>query len=753
MGAAVSIWQSFKSLATFSPPEFKQATFTTGTYSGIAPGDVFGPLGQRNADWSSIATTEKIRHTFGKCATAYACATLLADAVAESPLRVYRTVDGDLEEVPDHWLRAVIANPNPALSEAEFMSMIVMVQCLFGYAVVEKVRSTARLVTQLWPLRPDWLKRERTNDGAGRWVLRVPGLDPRPIADDDLLIIPYRQDERFGSFGVSPLHIVAREVGIDVALTDLLKVFLDAGGIPPWAVTVPHSVTQTDIDLFREKWRQTYGGPQAYANIGVMAEGMQIVKIGDSIGDMAWPDLRGLTELKIAQAFRVPADLVQARDTLKGGSLTTTEIDGAMAYLQLHGAMPLRQRIDGAFTRGLLAEFGDPSLSLEFDTSGIGALQEDKDALHTRVRANWDSGLIMLDEARQAIGVPELPSKQGQVFKVAFTTMFVPPQGLGGGAEPNGASEGATVRSEDTSMLALPGRPKQLTGTLNVEGWTFYGGKTERQYRDLKALSPVDLEVRAASLQRTQRDRQRLVEIGTRKLRTFFREQGRRIVADFPKSERDLVAMDRVKFQNVARGVDVFVTKAINWDDEDERLWREVMKPFYQASGERAFDGVNAVAGTTISFDLANPNVSRIVEQLGKRIVDISETTRADVVRVIAEGQAEGLSLSQIADSIRDLFEQTYKSRAETVARTETQVSYNLASQLGYQESGVVENVELVDNPDHTEDYSASDGLTCAERHGLVVNVGLMDQHVYAEHPNGSLACIPILSGPALGEV
>jgi HK97 family phage portal protein len=739
----MSIRDTIKSLVTFSPPEFKQATFTTGTYSGIGPGDVFGPLGQRNADWSSIATTEKIRHTFGKCATAYACATLLADAVAESPLRVYRTVDGDLEEVPDHWLRTVIANPNPALSEAEFMSMIVMVQCLFGYAVVEKVRSTARLVTQLWPLRPDWLKRERTNDGAGRWVLRVPGLDPRPIADDDLLIIPYRQDERFGSFGVSPLHIVAREVGIDVALTDLLKVFLDAGGIPPWAVELPDgNPDQTEIDLFREKWRQRYGGWQAYNEIGILYGGMKLHKLGDSIGDMAWPDLRGLTELKIAQAFRVPADLVQARDTLKGGSLTTTEIDGAMAFLQLHGAMPLRQRIDGAFTRGLLAEFGDPSLSLEFDTSGIGALQEDKDALHTRVRANWDSGIIMLDEARQAIGVPELPSKQGQVFKVAFTTMFVPPQGLGGGAEPNGASGGTTVRS-----VGNPGAPN-----LFPEFVYPMLERRNRVYRDLKALSPADLEVRAASLQRTQRDRQRLVEIGTRKLRTFFREQGRRVVVDLPKSGV-IVISHKGTVHSWDRWSDPGRVKAINWDDEDERLWNEVMRPFYQASGERAFDGVNAVAGTTISFDLANPNVSRIVEQLGKRIVDISETTRADVVRVIAEGQAEGLSLSQIADSIRDLFEQTYKSRAETVARTETQVSYNLASQLGYQESGVVENVELVDNPDHTEDYSASDGLTCAERHGLVVNVGLMDQHVYAEHPNGSLACIPILSGPALGEV
>jgi hypothetical protein len=335
-----------------------------------------------------------------------------------------------------------------------------------------------------------------------------------------------------------------------------------------------------------------------------------------------------------------------------------------------------------------------------------------------------------------------LPSKQGQVFKVAFTTMFVPPQGLGGGAEPNGASGGATVRSV--------GMPIGV-GLKELEPVIKPSSTGNRTYRDIKSLSPADLEVRAASLQRTQRDRQRLVEIGTRKLRTFFREQGRRVVAEMPKS-------DRVEISHRNGPTEGFGfthgphTKAINWDDEDERLWNEVMRPFYQASGERAFDGVNAVAGTTISFDLANPNVSRIVEQLGKRIVDISETTRADVVRVIAEGQADGLSLSQISDSIRDLFEQTYKSRAETVARTETQVSYNLASQLGYQESGVVEEAEMVDNPDHVEPYDSSDGLTCAERHGMIVNVGLMDHHVEAEHPNGSLAFIPILSTP-LGEI
>ena len=52
--------------------------------------------------------------------------------------------------------------------------------------------------------------------------------------------------------------------------------------------------------------------------------------------------------LKIAQAFRVPADLIQARDTVKGGPLTTTESDGAQAQLQRYGAAPLRTRFDGA---------------------------------------------------------------------------------------------------------------------------------------------------------------------------------------------------------------------------------------------------------------------------------------------------------------------------------------------------------------------------------------------------------------------
>jgi HK97 family phage portal protein len=785
----MSALSTLKSLFTFGPGPYAVKGFTTSSYTGLSGGgEAFGPFGQQAANWSMVADMPRIHDAYRKCSVAYACVTLLADAVAESPLRVYQTVDGELEERPDHRLRTLLANPNPLMSEAEFMSLLVMAAGMWGYTFVEKVRSNAGLPVELWPLRPDWVVRERTGQDTTRIVYRVPGQDPRPIDEEDLILVPYRHDERFSRPGISPLQIVAREIGIDVSLTDLLKVFIDSGGIPPWAVEIPETnPDQTKLDTFRLMWQQKYGGSRAYGNIGILYGGMKLVKVGDSIGDMAWPDLRGLTEAKIAQAFRVPLDLVQGRETLSSGSLTTTEMTGAMAFLQNHGAQPLRMRIDGAFSRSLLADYGlDATYSLEFDTSGILALQEDRDATVNRIRGLHNDRLITLNEARVALGYSDLGA-DGEVVPVLFNVTYLrfdelagtnatgplfAPVARAGETQPEAEAAAATNASADdlATRIAL-NRSSQGT-TVRSEGIPAItaGAKSEhRTYRDIKALSPVELEKRASVLTTTRRERDKLAEMGTRFLRKFFKAQGERIVGAMPKSyypEHMADHKNRMEHQEGYHGrkhpeparkwaahcdaVAMVKAAAINWDEEDDLL-REVLDRFYNAVGERAFGTASDTLGVELAWDLANPNIGRVMDQLGTRIVDISETTRQDVIGRIAAGQQEGLSLSEISDSIRDLFEQTYKGRAETIARTETMVSYSKASTLAYEESGVVDSVELSDNPDHTESYDASDGLTCAERDGLVVNLGDVDKHIEAEHPNGSLAVIPILSTP-LGE-
>jgi hypothetical protein len=149
-----------------------------------------------SASWTDIADPLRMIATARKLVVVYACLSYLADAVAESPIRVYRTIKDDRKDVPDHRCRRVLATPNPHMSEAEFLALNVMAMGM--HAVIEMVRSGGGLPVQLWPLRPDWLTKRITANGRKTrvWDDRVPGEDLRVILDEDLILIPYRHDER-----------------------------------------------------------------------------------------------------------------------------------------------------------------------------------------------------------------------------------------------------------------------------------------------------------------------------------------------------------------------------------------------------------------------------------------------------------------------------------------------------------------------------------------------------------------------------
>jgi HK97 family phage portal protein len=665
----------------------------------------------RSPNWTDWDDAASLADAVAKCTVMFACSTYLADAIAESPLEVYKTIDGEKDVAEDRFVqpcRDLLTAPNPYTSGSEFNLLLVLVMSIHGYGVIEKVRAGSGLPVQLWLLRPDWLvRRQRMSSGERYWEYRGSFSDRRDIPDRDVVVVPYYPDPRMERRGLSPGQVAAREVGIDSGLTDFLKTFLDAGGIPPFVLTHPDPVyDDAVITAMQEKWRQKYGGSRAYGALPVLHGGYAIQEIGGSLDEMAWPDLRGLTEQKIAQAYRVPWELIQGQMAMKGGKLTSTEFEGAMTLLQRYGAAPLRARIDGALTRGVLAEFtgGDPAYDLAFDTDGILALQEDTDALHARVRSNYQSGIITLAEARQDLGMPELPNKQGDVIAVPFSLTLTPITSL--------------VETETTTTTPPPALP----------------AKSGRQYRDTKALSPRALELRAGVLDRTRKDRKRLAEIGTRALRKFWTEQGERITAEIT-------------------GKGVVIVRAvqdIDWSEEERKL-ADVLLRYYHANGEAAFKATADLLRVEIAWDLANPNVQRVAADLARRIVGIAETTRQDVSRIVGDALTEGVTIQDLSDRLKGLFTETYRNRSMAVARTESMVAYSRASLVAYQESGEVDEVELHDNPSHTDSYGASDGLTCAERDGLIVPITTTERHIHAEHPNGSLAVSPILATP-LGE-
>jgi hypothetical protein len=399
-----------------------------------------------------------------------------------------------------------------------------------------------------------------------------------------------------------------------------------------------------------------------------------------------------------------------------------------MRALQLYTAGPLRARLDGTLTRSLLPEVDPrPNVSLEFDTSSVTALQEDADAVHARARMDWQAGGLTFDEYRQRIGSEPVGGELGESILLGFSSVLHP----------------ITAPLPGTDEPPPPPPADELEDDLEAEA-----------EEELEEEERGELTLRAAIGAQSRVTVARIAGKQAKELRRFWVAQGDRIIALTTRSYqasgwRDPPTTEERYREAVAAIQGIRAAEHVDWNQEARLLERELMK-LYDRSGLAAWKAVAAQLGIALDWDLANPNVGSILNQLATRITGIHATTRTDVRRLIGEALDQGSPLEEIAARLRTLFRETYRNRAMTVARTETMVAYNQASVAGYQASERVAEARLLDNPRHTTD-PGSDGLTCAERNGLVVPLSEVGRHIDAEHPNGTLAVAPVLTTP-LGE-
>jgi hypothetical protein len=142
------------------------------------------------------------------------------------------------------------------------------------------------------------------------------------------------------------------------------------------------------------------------------------------------------------------------------------------------------------------------------------------------------------------------------------------------------------------------------------------------------------------------------------------------------------------------------------------------------------------------NFRLDDAATRRILHYSATRVVRITETTRAAIAEQLAIGQALGLSTWEIANGVADidyrgidgLFSETWRGRAETVARTELQEAQRVSAIDRYHATGLVDRVELADGDDWDE--------VCRGRHGKVVP---LEQAPGLAHPRCTLVLIPVL--------
>lgn len=174
---------------------------------------------------------------------------------------------------------------------------------------------------------------------------------------------------------------------------------------------------------------------------------------------------------------------------------------------------------------------------------------------------------------------------------------------------------------------------------------------------------------------------------------------------------------------------------------EENGAMLAALEIYYRQAIIAAIDFAAAAIGEDpASYD---PIVQRELAQAAERIVGINDVTRQAVRDLLQEANMHGYSLYQIANGVpaddfpglRDVVEETYAGRAETIARTELAYATQHAAHDDWIASGV-QYVEVEDGVDFDEG--------CAARNGAVVPA---DTYVEPLHPRCTVCSIPVIEG------
>ena len=510
-----------------------------------------------------------------------------------------------------------------------------------------------------------------------------------PFEPDEILVFATSSAEDGDPFGVGIVEAVYSELPLAELMARHVSDLLSTGGrLAGMLSPKDRALTEDEFQDAQRAWRNVASDPNAARRLLLFPEPMEYTPGSSTPAEIGIPELANLNMNNILTAFPISPYMLGV--PIPGGMNASGEVrrEERLAYQQdtVHPRVELFEEI---IQVGLLSryeaimgttydfEVAEPNL----DTAP--ALIEKVGALKALIDAGFDD-----KEAVAAVGLDHI-KYNGPPAPVAP-------------ALPAPAT--LQISASDTSRRDLAQVQQNLTKAAPIE-----------DQRDALVRNSVGTAKSSLSMfLDAQRDR--IAE---------------RIRATMPKAKAD-----RMK----ANGDDWWDAAA-----EDEAL-RETMRGIYVQVGR---NGLQAVADN-LKRMVGKFEINHVIDDLltygGERIVGINAATKAAVQTILTEGTRRGYSLNQLIEGVPDESYGGLKGalldngaaafddlRAETIARTETMLSYNRAAVSGYGAFGV----------ERLQAYDGDGDAECAARAGEIFSV---DEALSIEdHPNGTLVWSPVI--------
>lgn len=347
----------------------------------------------------------------------YACVELRATSAGEPPLCAYQLTDSGEEKIEaSHPALQLLARPNPFMGRSRFWATVVMHLDIGGNAYIEKVRSRAGKLVELWLLRPDRVRVVPDATTFIRGYQYTVGADTTFLPAENVIHLKTRHplDDYYG---LPPLAAAAGRVDLDVWLRQFSQAFFKNAGIPAGLLNIVRSMNAQERKETRSQFRDLYGGPEGWHRLMVIDGGQaEYTPMGLPLGSngTAMPELNQINETRIMSVFGVPPSLIPSMAGIQGNRGQTAAVSDRELFWE-STMVPLFRDLDSGLTLGLADDFPDLE-RIEHDLSKIKALAEDEDKRHARYREDFKGGLFTWEETRRELGAPEKPDTAGIVL-------------------------------------------------------------------------------------------------------------------------------------------------------------------------------------------------------------------------------------------------------------------------------------------------------------------------------------------------
>lgn len=640
----------------------------------------------------------------------YACVSLIGESMGGQYEPILKVRKGDhFDILDDHPLLQLLRNPS-GNNEAEPLSQFDLFEATasfialqgecYWYMVPGRISGEPK---EIVILRPDKVGIDIDDYGnvQGYFIRRMTG-DPIPLEVDEVLHFKMFNPKN-PYHGMSPIDAGEDEIATDQHAKTFTRNFFRNNAGLSGVLNVKGEVTKNAFQKFVRAWRDKYEGVDNAGKVAIVRDSeAAFTKVGLGLNELDMKALRDMSKDDVRMLYKVPKPLLGDAD---GAGLGRGNVETLEYIFAKYNLDPKMVRFDSILQFALKRYWKDVTTIVDH----VNIIPADKEhELNEKDKAvdRWKTR----NEIREEDGLDSVEG--GDELRANISTYAISDDL----AEPEPDDE---EPPEDTPPEDDTDEEETEDDAEKAIGVGFFGYKIIRTESGRLAL--VRIKADSAGSKKKDKNSDTTSSSLNENKKENFRLSLMRNQTKYEKKYRKQVipileAQEREAIKNLeAKAGEKALTKDFDeklFDDEKaDKEFQDELTPVLEATV--ATQGALALiyAGEEEKEFKVTQSLLKIIEDnTAKMAKNFNDETLAKLNSTLADGVANGESLSKLKKRVEVVYQKARGYRALRIARTETLKASNDATADAYEQTGYVKEKKWYANPGHCPQCAAFDG-------------------------------------------